>query len=73
MATNEEWWEYFYELQETIKKIQGSDLPDDVKEEITTSRKTEHRKKIFLRVITKSSLWDSQSIRIWRQQFKEPV
>ncbi len=35
MATNEEWWEYFYELQETIKKIQGSDLPDDVKEEIT--------------------------------------
>jgi hypothetical protein len=35
MATREEWWEYFYELQEKIKKIQESDLPDDIKEKVT--------------------------------------
>lgn len=35
MATNEEWWEYFNELQEMLKKIQESDLPDDIKEELT--------------------------------------
>lgn len=35
MATNEEWWEYFNELQEMLKKIQESDLPDDIKEEMT--------------------------------------
>ena len=35
MATNEEWWEYFKELQEMLKKIQESDLPDDIKEELT--------------------------------------
>lgn len=34
MATREEWWEYFKELQERIKKIQESDLPDDIKEEL---------------------------------------
>jgi len=34
MATREEWWEYFNELQERIKKIQDSDLPDDIKEEL---------------------------------------
>ena len=33
MATNEEWWEYFNELQERIQKIQESNLPDDIKEE----------------------------------------
>ena len=35
MATNEEWWEYFNELQEMLKKIHESDLPDDIKEELT--------------------------------------
>ena len=34
MATNEEWWEYFNELQERIKKIKDSNLPDDIKEEL---------------------------------------
>ena len=32
MATNEEWWEYFKELQEKLKHVQESDLPDDIKE-----------------------------------------
>lgn len=35
MATNEEWWEYFNELQDMLKKIQESSLPDDVKEKLT--------------------------------------
>lgn len=35
MATNEEWWEYFNELQSMLKKIQDSDLPDDIKEDLT--------------------------------------
>jgi hypothetical protein len=35
MATKEEWWEYFNELQEMLKKIQESDLPEDVKAELT--------------------------------------
>lgn len=35
MATSEEWWEYFDELQEMLKRIQESDLPDDVKEKLT--------------------------------------
>ena len=35
MATNEEWWEYFNELQEKLKKVQESDLPDDIKEKLT--------------------------------------
>lgn len=35
MATREEWWEYFNELQERIKKIQKSDLLDDIKEKVT--------------------------------------
>lgn len=35
MATREEWWEYFNELQEMLKKIQESDQPDDVREELT--------------------------------------
>lgn len=34
MATNEEWWEYFNELQGMLKKIQDSDLPDDIKEKL---------------------------------------
>jgi hypothetical protein len=34
MATREEWWEYFNELQERIKKIQESNLPDDIKKEL---------------------------------------
>lgn len=34
MATSEEWWEYFNELQERIKKIQESNLPDNIKEEL---------------------------------------
>ena len=32
MATNEEWWEYFKDLQEKLKKVQESDLPNDIKE-----------------------------------------
>lgn len=35
MATNEEWHEYFNELKEMLKKIQESDLPEDIKEELT--------------------------------------
>jgi hypothetical protein len=35
MATNEEWWEYFKELQEKLKKVQESDLPKDIKEKYT--------------------------------------
>jgi len=35
MATNEEWWEYFNELQKKIKRVQESDLPDDIKEKVT--------------------------------------
>lgn len=35
MATNEEWWEYFRELQDKLKRIQESDLPNDIKEEYT--------------------------------------
>ena len=35
MATNEEWWEYFYELQEKLKQVQESDLPNDIKEKYT--------------------------------------
>lgn len=34
MATNEEWWEYFNKLQAMLKKIQESDLPNDVKEKL---------------------------------------
>ena len=34
MATREEWWEYFNELQERIKKIQESNLPNDIKKEL---------------------------------------
>lgn len=35
MATKEEWWEYFNELQEMLRKIQESDLPTDIKEQLT--------------------------------------
>ena len=35
MATNEEWWEYFNELQEKLKMVQESNLPDDIKEKYT--------------------------------------
>jgi hypothetical protein len=35
MATTEEWWEYYKELQEMLKKIQESDLPEDIKQELT--------------------------------------
>ena len=35
MATNEEWWEYFNELQEKLRKVQESDLPDKIKEKYT--------------------------------------
>lgn len=34
MATKEEWQEYFNELKEMLKKIQESDLPEDIKEEL---------------------------------------
>ena len=34
MATTEEWWEYYKELQEMLKKIQESDLPEDIKQEL---------------------------------------
>lgn len=35
MATNEEWWQYFKNLQEQLKKIQESDLPDEIKKKYT--------------------------------------
>ena len=35
MATNEEWWEYFNELQRKLEQVQESDLPDDIKEKYT--------------------------------------
>ena len=35
MATNEEWWEYFKHLKEMLEKIQKSDLPEDIKEQLT--------------------------------------
>ena len=35
MATREEWWKYFNELKEMLKRIQESDLPEDIKEELT--------------------------------------
>ena len=35
MATREEWREYFNHLKEMLKKIQESDLPEDIKEELT--------------------------------------
>lgn len=34
MATKEEWHEYFNHLKEMLKKIQESDLPEDIKEEL---------------------------------------
>ena len=35
MATNEEWWEYYKELQDKLEEIQKSDLPKGVKQELT--------------------------------------
>lgn len=35
MATREEWQDYFNELKEMLRKIQESDLPEDIKEELT--------------------------------------
>lgn len=35
MAKNEEWWDYFNELQEKLRQVQESDLPDDIKEKYT--------------------------------------
>lgn len=35
MATVEEWWKYFDELQEKLEKIQRSNLPNGVKQELT--------------------------------------
>ncbi len=35
MATREEWNEYFNELKEMLRRIQESDLPADIKEELT--------------------------------------
>ena len=35
MATNEEWWEYYKELQDKLEEIQKSDLPEGVKQELT--------------------------------------
>ena len=35
MATIEEWWEYYKELQEKLKEIQKSNLPKEIKQELT--------------------------------------
>lgn len=35
MATREEWREYFDELKAMLRKIQESDLPEDIKEDLT--------------------------------------
>ncbi len=35
MATVEEWWEYYKELQMKLEDIQMSDLPNDIKQELT--------------------------------------
>jgi len=35
MATIEEWWEYYKELQEKLEEIQKSDLPEEIKQELT--------------------------------------
>lgn len=35
MATVEEWWKYFDELQEKLEEIQRSNLPNGVKQELT--------------------------------------
>ncbi len=35
MATKEEWWEYYNELQDKLEKIQKSDLPEEIKQELT--------------------------------------
>lgn len=35
MATVEEWWEYYKELQEKLEEIQKSDLPKEIKQELT--------------------------------------
>ena len=35
MAANEEWWEYFRELEEKLRKVQESELPEEIKEKYT--------------------------------------
>lgn len=35
MATIEEWWEYYKELQEKLEEIQKSNLPEEIKRELT--------------------------------------
>lgn len=35
MATVEEWWKYFGELQEKLEEIQRSNLPENAKRELT--------------------------------------
>ena len=35
MATIEEWWEYYKELQEKLEEIQKSNLPKEIKQELT--------------------------------------
>ena len=35
MATKEEWQEYFNDLKEMLKRVQESDLPEEIKEELT--------------------------------------
>ena len=75
MATREEWWEYFNELQERIKKIQNSDLPSDIKEKVTDELldKLNIVKKYFLEYLTRAPPGAHKSIRIWRQQYKGPA
>ncbi len=35
MATVEEWWEYYKELQKKLEEIQKSNLPKEIKRELT--------------------------------------
>lgn len=35
MATIEEWWEYYKGLQEKLEEIQKSNLPKEIKQELT--------------------------------------
>ena len=75
MATSEEWWEYFKELQEKLKKVQESDLPDDIKEKYTDILldKMNIVKKYYLEELTRAPSGAHKTNKIWRQQYKEQM
>ena len=68
MATREEWWEYFNELKEMLKKIQESDLPEDIKEELI-DRYLE-KLSIVLRVTTRAPSGAHKPTTIWNIQLE---